>query len=308
MKYSEKVNQFLSEYIPGPKIYSQTYYHYTKLSTLIEILKNREVWFTDISFQNDTTEFSYGLERAKKVFSIVKTSMDLSDFSNKVADSFEKEIDNMGRNFRIFTFSLTLNRDNLVHWSRYARSNQGVSIGFDIYQLGLAEREGELPASFIPYQVIYDNDAQAKAFEKLFKCYLDHVQTTQGLTNVDVRQIGSLTIAMATHLCSFFKNEHFVDENELRFIKSVDVREPKKVQFRFQNETMIPYIICDLANEKVTPANLIKELILARGAKINKVAMEIFCNRLTNHKPTVFWQILARKTSRYRFPRLKKIS
>lgn len=241
MNYTEKIKQFQNEYVPSHDTYSQTFYHYTKLSTLNEILKKRELWFTDIEFQNDTAEFRHGLNLAKQVFVDVKASMNLSDFAKDIANSYEKEINNMGKNFRIFTFSLTRNQDSLANWSRYARSNQGVSIGFDISQIGLAE--GKPTASFVPYQVIYDNSAQVKAFEKLFKLSLDHIQKNQGLTKEEIRIIGSLAIAMATYLCSFFKNEHFQDENELRFIKSIDVRESNEVQFRFQNETMIPYII-----------------------------------------------------------------
>lgn len=115
------------------------FYHYTSVSALYEIIKNKKFLLSGVQSLNDMEEASY---------SIVDFESDFKTLYKKDDDNFlkffyengflpkKKEFEEMA-SFEIdpFVFSLSRKYDNLAHWDRYADSRKGVCIGIDISKL-----------------------------------------------------------------------------------------------------------------------------------------------------------------------------
>ena len=115
------------------------YYHYTSVSALYEIVRNKTLLLSGVQSLNDMEEASYSVEDFERDFKTLYESKKY-DFINYLYEKaflpkkldFEElakpEIDP-------FVFSVSERRDNLAHWDRYADLRKGVCIGIDVTKL-----------------------------------------------------------------------------------------------------------------------------------------------------------------------------
>jgi hypothetical protein len=282
MTYTEKLKPFFSQFFPTEEQYAKTYYHYTRLEALVGMLENKTLWFNDILFQNDQSEYLHGMGLAKKIFNQSIQPYENNDYIVWAAKLFAQQLTDPNEIFRIYTFSLTQNRDTLAHWSRYGKTSQAVCIGFDLKALSYAEKADGSAPTFDPYPVIYNEKDQEKAFKALFDHLFQHLVETPSLKHdtVTLGQVFSYTFSMVAYLSSFFKNTHFEDEAELRLITGMILSkavEPDFMRFRFQGNAMIPYVVSTFQNANIKPANYIKEILLPKHAAFNENALRLLC-------------------------------
>ncbi|QNF35258.1 DUF2971 domain-containing protein [Adhaeribacter swui] len=107
------------------KIYTQItpevpmLYHYTSQIGILGLINNKKLWFTNIYYMNDSTEYSYSLKVIKETLHrLYGIGKDLSMFfPNRYAIE------------PIFSFSLSEKGDSLSQWRGYC-PNGGYSISF----------------------------------------------------------------------------------------------------------------------------------------------------------------------------------
>jgi len=96
-------------------------YHYTSQAGLLGIVNHKQLWFTNIHYMNDSTEYSYSLQ---VIMDVIK---DLYGFGED--EKFLELFPNNEDIEPIFTFSLSENGDLLSQWRGYC-PNGGYSISF----------------------------------------------------------------------------------------------------------------------------------------------------------------------------------
>ena len=156
-------------------------FHYTSPSGLLGILSNKNIWFSDCDYLNDSSESNYFLKLSSTVFS--------SNVSSRVAENlslrsyliamFHSNNDDCGRKSfsregeRRYVLSMSVNEDTLPLWNNYTKTvdSTGYNIGFDIEKLtnsiSLTNNQKLLIG-----RVIYLEDYQKELLQELLSDYL----------------------------------------------------------------------------------------------------------------------------------------
>ena len=114
-------------------------YHYTSISALYEIVKNKTLLLSGVQSLNDMEEATYSVQDFEKDFETLYESRKY-DFINYLYEkaflSKKEDFEKLATpEIEPFVFSLSEKKDNLAHWDRYADVRKGVCIGFDISKL-----------------------------------------------------------------------------------------------------------------------------------------------------------------------------
>lgn len=133
-------------------------YHYTSQKGLLGIVKNNEVWATDILYLNDTMEYKYAIDLTSEIIKKRQESCEDKTPSHAVYTKprkipgsivplfpyrYEKKLVEYSiledlnefikefKEFHIFVFSLSEDGNTLSQWRGYCPNNNGYSIGFN---------------------------------------------------------------------------------------------------------------------------------------------------------------------------------
>jgi len=198
-------------------------YHYTDQSGLVGIIERREIWATNVSFLNDTSEVSHGVNylgdhKGELLNALIESRALDSRFSKSYGAVLEYLISKAEERYLLkdpreylfvssFFDSSALRRakgrrvdagDVLEQWRAYSKGGVGYSIGFDrsVLESQVAKEAG---THFYSYcgGCIYSEDekaAEAKGILELLKpacdiamriAYKDWAQDPQGATHAD---------------------------------------------------------------------------------------------------------------------------
>lgn len=239
---------FISDFSKNSK-YHWSYheiYHYTSGEGLIGIMRDKELWFTNIYFLNDNNELLYTYKLIKNLVDNLDIEKDLKELiigrCNYILQknylSSESQIW-YRRNYYVASFST--NKDNLNLWNYYTKTDKtGYNIKFqwktftqDDFQYGkvcykLDEQETMLKQTISNANKEYKKDKST--WEKLWENFI----------------IYSL----------FFKHPKYSQEEEYRFVltKNSHDEECKECSFRSKNGLIIPYVPYNFFN-KFIPSN-----------------------------------------------------
>ena len=115
------------------------YYHYTSVSALYEIVRNKTLLLSGVQSLNDMEEASYSVEDFERDFKTLyekENDKFLKYFYENGFIPKKKEFEELASlEIDPFVFSLSRKYDNLAHWDRYADSRKGICIGIDISKL-----------------------------------------------------------------------------------------------------------------------------------------------------------------------------
>src|ERR1700723_398094 len=144
----ERINQFLAEYCTSKHLlYSpldQAFragplYHYTTGEGLVGILSSKQLWCTQISCLNDTTEFTYAIEEFQK---LVRTR--LTEQHHPIQELFLRGLEQYlsapdAERSQFFVTCFSEREDDLSQWRAYSGGEGGYAIQFDRIKLFLSE-------------------------------------------------------------------------------------------------------------------------------------------------------------------------
>lgn len=118
---------------------STIFYHYTSISSLYEIVKNKTLLLSGVESLNDIEEASYSIQKFEDDFKTLCSSKNDDFIIFLYEQAFlpkRNEFEELASpEINPFVFSLSSKYDNLAHWDRYADSRKGVCIGFDISKI-----------------------------------------------------------------------------------------------------------------------------------------------------------------------------
>ncbi len=236
-------------------------YHYTNLDSLIGIVDKKEIWFTNVEYLNDITEFNEG----KKLF-LTNLSKSESEFEspetyNQIRSYIEENI----TPYNVFSFSLSGERDSLDQWRAYANHECGLMIAFQ----GIS---GKLERHDITcMKVVYD---EGKYEQEI--CFIIDRMKKWDFSNPDndliyfwanlYRVLSKIFLKKKN---SVFKNEKewklFYFHREVDDINKSDEDPIKeKIKFRISHSYIIPYSVLDLNKLKfLDKTRFISEVLIS---------------------------------------------
>ena len=211
-------------------IQEETYYHYTTLEALYNIVKNKTFWLTSLKSSNDKKELYYKSSDFLKDFSeLCETEQDENvkryfQLINESIKSHEKEFYSVFKE-KVTPYALCLceKKDNLTHWDRYAAGCTGVCIGFNISALKVhMQRMNSTAFGMGLYDVekiFYDSELRKTHIKEMLTRILEVIKDKKQIEDVD-ELIEKSGYVYAESVCSglikFTKNNSFIDEDEVR--------------------------------------------------------------------------------------------
>ncbi len=197
-------------------------FHYTDLNALISILRNHQLWLTDSMYLNDSEEMFDGIN-------ILTDSIHSEDF-NVISPDIKMDISNaiehiQSRNIPShYIASFSEQNDLLSQWRAYGM----FCIEFD------SSRINNIKCAYSSThksEVAYNSINACNEAIQLYKM--------QGADFLAKRTLYLELIIASLRM----KNEGFSEEREHRIIVSIEGEDrAKKVQFRANNNIVIPYI------------------------------------------------------------------
>ncbi len=162
------IQEWLKKPIP------KTLWHYTSLQGLLDIVKSKQIFATDIRYLNDREEFVH----AQSFVDQVVNELDEKDANGWQArqsvKGFTDGLFTRGvlspKTSQIFVASFSTAEDQLSQWRAYSRGSSGASLGFDLSSI----RPGPTVDSLVVFaECIYDDgvkkDLLAQAINRFAK-------------------------------------------------------------------------------------------------------------------------------------------
>lgn len=190
-------------------------YHYCDANAFQSIIKTKQVWLTDITKQNDTSEYYSGFDIIMDVLE-EKGLLDLQDLQDITTYRSNDE-------HHVLIGCFSKEGDSGTQWRLYADDSQGLSIGFDereIANFNIFNRFTEndfkpIFSSVIFHEVNYDK----QVFSNTVSEFIDE------MTRNDPRLRNKLLAVGLRRLAATYKDKFFIDEREVRAVVEIDGNE-----------------------------------------------------------------------------------
>lgn len=188
-------------------------YHYCSVENFLNILKNKQIYLSDPLKMNDSSEIVWFIEQLEKeeyiseyisIFEEIKIRTGI----NFTLEDLKKEIDSNGQDC-IYIACFSSVPDLLSQWRSYGGDGAGVSVGFDLAKLKLAN-------NFFVEPVVYiERNLQSEEIVNV----ADTIQTVIRENNISDKE-GKIKVLINELLpiLAKYKNPSFSEEQELRLI------------------------------------------------------------------------------------------
>jgi hypothetical protein len=211
-------------------------FHYTSQAGLLGILKEKEIWATNIHFLNDYKEFRHAFDILCEIITQELASNPV--LRDKLIEHFNNLI-NLSPNINVFVASFSERGDSLSQWRGYCSDGAGYSIGFD--KSILQRMATEMGLTLV--ECIYDPEKQREEM----KIYLDWVLLSSSTTPSDINTLNfdnavSSLAKMLLAIAPRFKDKSFSEEREWRLFSGMIDNADERIEFRQGKSTLVPYV------------------------------------------------------------------
>ena len=235
----------------------ESLYHYTKVSSLMNILKTRSLFATKSSFLNDTNEMDYIIHVTADVIRKLSNQAWIDLLMKHVVNTMEEY-----KRHDTFVLSLSTDKDSITLWSEFGEQT-GYSVAFDGEKL--IDEIDKAQEIYCHGCCIYSETLQDELVHNLIT---QQIPVKEGMSFPEI-----MNEAMHDEDCKvfqdychrlhkilnayamFFKQQEFEAEKEYRIV----FRNPdkKKILFREKEGFLLPYIVIDLSDQKRLPLSRI---------------------------------------------------
>ncbi|POA16856.1 hypothetical protein C1886_25045 [Pseudomonas sp. FW300-N1A1] len=204
-------------------------FHYTDANALLSIIRDQQLWLTDIRFLNDSEEAADG---AKHIEAAIRELADTDDEAHKNAkrkladfslSSVLSDFDDM----QMFVTSFSRARDSLSQWRSYG-----------LYAIEFEEKHFEESPHF--HDCVYDIRTKEKLANELIVMALHNLkEVSRSGSNALVIEEQRVIWELGDSVC-LFKHESFKEESEARLITQSTL-DNKEIHYRTKNDLIIPF-------------------------------------------------------------------
>ncbi|HEV7242721.1 MAG TPA: DUF2971 domain-containing protein [Thermoanaerobaculia bacterium] len=227
-------------------------YHYTTADALLNILRARSLWATNLLFTNDPTELSYAESLITRALDDAISACRLSGDSQRCEwlDGFKLSTRRQLERNTWYSVSFCADGDLLPQWRSYGARGGGFAIGWSPVSV--------LPDNPIRVGIEYEPKRQRDVVDQTIRYHLDHVADHPDIAAPDALDdltfaTGSLGVFFSMFLYGF-KHRAFEQEREFRFVYpgfDMNAPEGKALHFRDFGGTIKPYIEADFAQAEL---------------------------------------------------------
>jgi len=187
-------------------------YHYCDANAFQSIIKTKQVWLTDITKLNDTSEYDSGFDI---VMEVLEEKGILDPHALQDITAYSSNDDN-----HILIGCFSKEGDSGTQWRLYADDSRGLSIGFDendIANFNLFNRYTDndfkpIYSSVKLYEVNYDKQDFSNTVSK----FIDE------MTRNNPKLRNKLLAVGLRRLAAIYKDKFFIDEREVRAVVETD--------------------------------------------------------------------------------------
>ena len=182
-------------------------YHYCSNTSFLEIIKQGQLWLTDINKMNDSAEERWAANLVRKLHRELRKEDGASKWFYKY---YPRKYESKRMTARKFIACFSENGDTLSQWRAYADNGTGMAIGFYTDKMNVSLGYPDLSFAH-----------DVKRFMKV--CYSNKEQETlvRRVLNYDIStgyQEDFLTPSFLAGLSIALKNEGFSEEKEWRMV------------------------------------------------------------------------------------------
>ncbi len=222
-------------------------FHYTSLSGFQGIVVDKNIWATDISYLNDTREYTCAID------SILRRVKERTAVQPRLArlQSLIEGYKWDKRSLKPFVVSFSKHEDSLSQWRGYCGDESGVSLGFDPLFLvktandfADAHSNDDTAVFGTLTRCLYEEQEQNLKIDALINFFLEIPE------EVDNREISHHAIVVGVMLLApTFKDSSFSDEAEWRVIIQPINTKHIKLDYRKGKSMLVPYLKLPLSLE-----------------------------------------------------------
>ncbi len=223
-------------------------FHYTSPAGLIGIVKEKQVWATNITYLNDTKEIDHAVDYAKhQLRNFLKEIPQWTEEEKNLLKALHDNAGNAAK--RIYLFSLTEEGDLLSQWRAYCPPRGGYAIGVPSQQLRvMAKKQG-----FFLCPCVYDHYTQCAIIREIVDGFMTRyrMQRDAGADMDTARQ--QTAWEFGQHLALYgpvLKHSAFREEKEWRLISGMISEKHPQIDYRAGAAGIIPFFKFNLMDEK----------------------------------------------------------
>lgn len=225
-------------------------YHYTTLTGLLGIVRDKNLWASDIRYMNDSAELKHTADLIRlEVQERIARGRGKADLLGQFVDWVGNRITN---GHLLFGASFRSHGNLLSQWRGYSDHGKGVSIGFSAeYIVQCAVRQ-----NFQIGKCIYEPERQKKLIQQIVDAVESHViSTLQGGESREelaakYRVVFETIELDLLRIASILKHPSFREEMEWRLVSPVYTDHTKApMYFREAHSMLVPYIAFNLQQE-----------------------------------------------------------
>lgn len=274
-----------------------TLWHYTTYGGFQGIIHSKTIWATEYRFLNDSEEFTHARMLAEKLVETLPESTETQfpareTLRTAVQIAFKSGLLHEER-FSLMVASFSEVGDQLSQWRGYAGNSTGVSLGLDLRHLR-PRSALHTTVAFAP--CVYTESEK----EHLLSAILDHCRgkleaawnatVTSGFNDIDRSDPNAIRNHVREHskeisdsvfeahaslqwdllrIAPLLKNESFSEEREWRLTlprESIRLPSHHTLSFRYQYDTLVPYIAYPLLLPNQQGPILCRDVILGPGS------------------------------------------
>jgi hypothetical protein len=254
------IAQFLKVILPEQKTIPPFLAHYTTTDGLMGIFNSNTLWYSHISFLNDTTELHYGIQVIENVFSDRKTELDDCGFNeglqyhgrSKTIRAYLEDLFEIV--FTPYIFCLCENANQLSQWREYSSTN-GYSIVFksqNLMELRPITETASTQATLL-CKVIYERYEQRSVTNEIISLIIKGCNELKndGVKPSEKRFMDFMSIAArATIDCVIkFKDYCFHEEHEWRSYRWATPYDEHLLKYCNKGDTIMPYMVMQYPRE-----------------------------------------------------------
>jgi hypothetical protein len=223
-------------------------FHYTSLTGLVGVLKEGELWASELRSVNDTTELTLGIDLLAQ-----QAASRVTDDRHSVAGQLLNWIESRARfGPMIFSVAFTEQGNLLSQWRGYCPAGAGVSFGLSFGHVASCAADN----AFRLGKCIYDPARQ----NELAKTLTDHLiaaaekdgPNSKLPTNQSFHSTFYRLEEHVLHWCALMKHRAFEAEDEWRAVSAPhldSVTGPgASIRYRVGQSMLVPYIALPLRN------------------------------------------------------------
>jgi len=247
----EAIESFLPKWIEkhDPEENTQIY-HYTTLSGLRGILKDRALWYGHMSSFNDPLEVQYGKNVFNKVMNDIMEK-EKDDNVRILLKQFLVQVEAFGKHlFHPFAVCFCQSGNLLSQWRAYADKGGGYCLGF------LLSSDTKISCNLnspkdrnYPFlrKVIYDEKEQRQLISQYLEIIIEGTKNAfkKGYRHVPSHHTSMIvmqSVSVILDMLICFKQAAFEEENEWRLVHVThETFQPECLKFRESDRGLVPY-------------------------------------------------------------------